>query len=63
MALMEVSGDGLRAVLQYLEPKDLCRCKLVCHKLGALASEVRSAILHRHMLDGFAYGVYIRAFP
>ena len=41
MALMDLSGDGLRAILQHLQPKDLCRCKLVCRKLGALASEVR----------------------
>ncbi|KAL3159370.1 F-box only protein 31 [Trebouxia sp. C0009 RCD-2024] len=39
MALLEVSGDGLRAILQHLPPKNLCICKLVCRKLKALASE------------------------
>ena len=46
MALMDLSGDGLRAILQHLQPKDLCRCKLVCRKLGALASEVRILLCH-----------------
>lgn len=42
MALMDLSGDGLRAILQHLQPKDLCRCKQVCRKLATLASEVRT---------------------
>lgn len=40
MALLDVSGDGLRAILQHLSPKNLCICKLVCRKLKTLASEV-----------------------
>ena len=41
MHLLDISADALRAVLQHLEPKDLCSCKRVCRKLGALAREVQ----------------------
>lgn len=39
MSLLDLPADALRTVLRHLKPRDLCRCKAVCHKLSLLACE------------------------